>query len=170
MNTVLLRRGLLARLRCVGAAEFFSFIGVVVIVLIARDLVGGVAPISGGWVGDLLVVAFLAASLAVRVAVAIEYVIADDDGVRWRTLFRSSKLPWHRIEAIDIGTMYLLPQRRSDDVLRILTTDGKVLKLRPSAWCESAAQRWLVETLPYRARVGGLGIRDGRSGLTDEVR
>ena len=146
-----LRRKFFARIRFCGVIEFGSLLGLLGIGLLRGRPHEWEAWVSAGWLGDALLVAYLVAAVAVRVAVATEYVSADQQGVRWRSLFRSSFLPWDQIESMDIGKLWLFPSNTRDDVIEIRTTAADVWKLRASAWCDSAVCQWVGDALELRA-------------------
>lgn len=152
-GTLSLRRRFWARCRFTGGLELLSLLGVLFVGLIANDLAHGRSSRSDGWVGDAGVAVFLVGSIAVRVAVATEYVRADERGVHWRSLFRGSFVPWDRVASIDVGRMFLFGEKRPAPVIVLHTADGRVKRLRASAWCGDA-RSWVVEVLQIRATTG----------------
>lgn len=127
-----LRRSALARVRLSGLAEF------VTVGMAAGIGWAEVANPSGGWP---VVVMFGAVALAVRIAVAVEFVVADRDGIAWRSLFRRDSASWDHVSAIGLGRMRLFPGRgRGDECIEVTFANGATRRLRASAWCGSRAR------------------------------
>src|ERR1043165_3042080 len=89
-----LRRCLPARLRTIRVHEIIASIGVVVGVVSARHGLGDADP-------GLL--AFGLGGLAIRLAIATEWVRCDQSGVSWRSLFVRYAVAWTEITSIDVG-------------------------------------------------------------------
>ncbi|HAP77889.1 MAG TPA: hypothetical protein DCR14_17625 [Acidimicrobiaceae bacterium] len=119
----------------VGFAEFFSLL--IAFVPVA-DMVGG-ARFGGA---DLAVVsALLLAAVAIRVVVATEYARLTDDGLEWRSLFRSYRIGWASITEARLGNLWLFPYRGSGfDCIEVEFVNGATRRLRASVGCSRQAR------------------------------
>lgn len=175
-TAVRLRRTVWQRLRVVGVLEFFSW----TLLLCGGVVVATEPDLSAEPIADLAVVfaVLVGAPLVVRVAVATEYVEADADGIRWRSLFRPVRVPWAQVDRIERGEQWLLPRPTGQDVLVVRTTAGRRRKLRPTVGHRAAdVNDWLLAatqlsggavpielTPPYRIVVGRFTRRTRRIG------
>ena len=142
--TVQLRRGFWARARGGGVLEFFSIATIGLVAFVVEETVRGEL---GGWnPSDILVgLLVLTPPIAVRIAVATEYLVADEATVRWRSLFRRRWTTWDHIESIEIGKMSLFPTH-GDDVIELRFHTGAVRRIRASVGCGAEARReWVAQ-------------------------
>lgn len=142
---VRLRRGFWARARAVGCLEFFSIATIGLVGFLVEETARGEV---GGWTGSdvLLGLLVLTPPIAVRVAVATEYLVADETTVRWRSLFRPRWTTWDHIESIATGKMSLFPTH-GDDVINLRFHTGAVRRVRASVGCGAQARRdWVAQT------------------------
>ena len=154
---VRLQRGLFARLRFVGFVEFLSFIGVLTIGFFVNDELHDRPAVWGGAVGVVAVVVMWGATIAVRVAIALEFVEASEVGVSWRSLFLTRRYGWDQIDSIGVVRMWLFPSRRwrGENVLEVRFRNGSTRRLRASAWCEGDFARW-IRSATELAAISGL--------------
>jgi hypothetical protein len=108
-----------------------------------------------------VVLLLLAPAIAIRVAIATEYLIADDATVRWRSLFRSRWTTWDHLESIEIGKMSLFPTHGSD-VIKLRFHTGSVRRVRASVGCGEQARRdWVARAAPLFMASGLAARADG---------
>ena len=141
---VRLRRGFWARARGGGVLEFFSIAVIALVGLLVEETARG--ELSGWKPADILVgLLVLVPPIAIRVAVATEYLVADETTVRWRSLFRGRWTTWDHIESIEIGKMSLFPTH-GDDVINLRFHTGAVRRIRASVGCgEQARREWVAQ-------------------------
>jgi hypothetical protein len=129
--------------------EFLSFIGVLTLGFSAADALMGSTQTWGNASAVVTVVLFWGWSLAVRFAMLVAIVEADDSGIRWRSLFRSSTMSWTDVDCVTVGTMLLVPGTPLEwrtPVLVVMGSDGAARKVRASAWCNrQSLERWAHE-------------------------
>jgi hypothetical protein len=139
------------RLRISGLPEILSFIGVLSIGLSIADALKGSPANWGGAVGAAAVGLFWCWSVAVRVAMTVAFIGADEEAIRWRSFFRVTEVPWADVEAVSVGTLLLVPNTPSElhtPVLVVTTSDGATKKVRASAWCNHRTlERWARDAM-----------------------
>lgn len=142
-HDAVLRRGPIARLRTRTVVERGAWLAVLAVALMTSARLE-----SGSWALHpmivLLVVVLAASGLIVRIAVASEYVIADGDGVRWRTMFRTTRVGWDDVVVVNSEIDRSRWQRYGPTLL-VLHTQGGRRALRASAGCRrSAIDAWIA--------------------------
>jgi hypothetical protein len=143
---VRLRRGALSRARFVGLLELVSGVWTLIVAFVVADALSGEPQNWGGPGGVAFLGALVAAVLAVRVAVATEYLEADHIGLRWRTLFRRHAIPWERVASVEFGPMNLFPQLFAEEVIVVQAKDGARWRVRASVWSGERASAWARST------------------------
>jgi hypothetical protein len=136
-GTAHLRRGWLARLRYQGIVEISSWCGVVFAMVMLGDATTGGEYMAITVFGLLMV--------GCRLAIATEWLLADEQGVRWRSLFRRYSVPWADVADLGVGQIALLPSPVSIEVLCVHRGARRPKKIRPSvAVGHDAASEWLA--------------------------
>lgn len=132
MAVVALRRGLMARMRLRGTVEVIAALALVgVIVWLFDPALDSALP----------AIVFGLLALAVRIAVAIEYVRCTEHGIAWRTIFASHAYRWDQVAAVEAGVkLYGSPflkraLRGGEFCLVVRTIDGVEHQLLASIWC-----------------------------------
>jgi hypothetical protein len=146
-----LRRRGRARVRAVGLLECLSLLAGA---LTLFDLLRGRAT-DHPWP---FVVFVLLVSAAVRGLVLCEYVRFDDDGLHWRSLWRTRHAAWEHTIRLEVASMALFPARFGVQCIRARFTTGAVVWLRPSVSCgRHAIDEFIAaarEASPYAWREG----------------
>lgn len=80
------------------------------------------------------------AALAVRIAIAMEYLRCTEHGIAWRSLFASHALRWDQVASMETeikrySTSLTRRLERGEFCLVIRSTDGRAHQVLASIWC-----------------------------------
>lgn len=81
------------------------------------------------------------AALAVRIAIAMEYLRCTEHGIAWRSLFAAHSLRWDQVASMETeikqySSGFLKRSLRSGEFCMVIrTTDGRAHQVLASVWC-----------------------------------
>lgn len=118
-------------LRNVGLVERLTMGWLTGNVVLLGFMIAGKLHLTTG--GAVAIVAIDAVMLLVRALIVIEYVEFDDEGLRWRSLFRTERVAWSSLEWMEVDYFAANTFRLC---LSLYFVNDATRKLRASVGCD----------------------------------